>query len=137
MRILETLAIRNFKSIRDQTLKLGPLNVFIGGNGSGKSNLIEVFRFLRAIINEKLGEYTAIKGGADALLYFGRRESPDMTIELTFAGRETSDTYRVHLIGTNDDELVIGSEKASSARADRVVSQPAPGDHGRQQGIRA
>ena len=45
-------AIRNFKSIRDQTLKLGPLNIFIGGNGSGKSNLIEVFRFLHEIVDQ-------------------------------------------------------------------------------------
>src|ERR1700675_4788407 len=100
MRTLETLTIRNFKSIRDQTLKLGPLNIFIGGNGSGKSNLIEVFRFLPAIVEQRLAMYTAIKGGADSLLYFGLRQSPDMTIELTFADRETSDGYRVHLVGT-------------------------------------
>ena len=54
MRTLETLTIRNFKSIRDQTLRLGPLNIFIGGNGSGKSNLIEVFRFLHEIVEQRL-----------------------------------------------------------------------------------
>lgn len=113
MRTLETLTIRNFKSIRDQTLKLGALNVFIGGNGSGKSNLIEVFRFLRAIIDEKLAEYTAIKGGADSLLYFGRRQSPGMTIGVVFADGETSDSYRVDLLGTSDEKLFIGTETAS------------------------
>src|SRR5882762_4608989 len=110
MRTLQTLTIRNFKSIRDQTLKLGPLNVFVGGNVSGKSNLIEVFRFLRAIIDEKLAEYTAIKGGADALLYFGRRESPDITIEVMFAEGESSSGYRVHLLSTSDDKVFIGAE---------------------------
>lgn len=59
MRTLETLAIRNFKSIRDQTLRLGALNIFIGGNGSGKSNLIEVFRFLREIVEQRLAMYWA------------------------------------------------------------------------------
>jgi predicted ATPase len=34
MRTLDKLTIKNFKSIREQTLALGPLNVFIGGNGS-------------------------------------------------------------------------------------------------------
>ena len=38
MRMLENLIIKNFKSIRDQTLALGSLNIFIGGNGAGKSN---------------------------------------------------------------------------------------------------
>jgi len=58
MRTLEKLTIKNFKSIREQTLALGPLNVFIGGNGAGKSNLIEVFRFLREIVNQNLAGYT-------------------------------------------------------------------------------
>jgi predicted ATPase len=112
MRTLETLTIRNFKSIRDQTLKLGPLNVFIGGNGSGKSNLIEVFRLLRAIVDEKLAEYTAIKGGADTLLYFGRKQSASMMINVTFADLETSDGYIVYLVGTQNDGLAIGTEPA-------------------------
>jgi predicted ATPase len=115
MRTLQTLSIRNFKSIRDQTLKLGPLNVFIGGNGSGKSNLIEVFRFLHEIVEQRLAKYTAIKGGADSLLYFGRRQSPDMSIEVTFADLETSDSYRVYLIGTQNDVLVVGTETASES----------------------
>ena len=51
MRTLEKLTIKNFKSIREQTLALGRLNVLIGANGSGKSNLIEAFRFLREIVS--------------------------------------------------------------------------------------
>ena len=73
MRTLEKLTIKSFKSIREQTLALGRLNVFIGGNGAGKSNLIEVFRFLREIVNQNLADYTGIKGGANTLLYFGRK----------------------------------------------------------------
>ncbi|HEV2682577.1 MAG TPA: AAA family ATPase, partial [Rhodanobacter sp.] len=68
MRTLEKLTIKNYKSIRDQSLELGPLNLFIGGNGTGKSNLISVFRFLREIVTQNLAGYTAQKGGADALL---------------------------------------------------------------------
>lgn len=40
--ILRDVTIRNFKAIRDsQRLKLTPLTVLIGNNGSGKSSLIE------------------------------------------------------------------------------------------------
>ena len=84
MRTLEKLTIKNFKSIREQTLALGRLNVFIGGNGAGKSNLIGVFRFLREIVNQNLAGYTGIKGGADSLLYFGRKRSPEMSFRLEF-----------------------------------------------------
>jgi predicted ATPase len=48
MRKLEKLTIRHFKSIRDQTLELNALNVLIAANGSGKSNLVQAFRFPRA-----------------------------------------------------------------------------------------
>jgi ABC-type uncharacterized transport system ATPase subunit len=47
MRTLQRPTVTNFKSIREQELLLQTLNVFIGGNGSGKSNLIDVFRFLK------------------------------------------------------------------------------------------
>ncbi len=121
MRTLETLTIRNFKSIRDQTLKLGPLNVFVGGNGSGKSNLIEVFRFLRAIVDKKLAEYTAIKGGADALLYFGRRESPDMSFSIEFGEMGISHRYEIKLLGADDDALVIAGERVFYHEKNRYV----------------
>ena len=39
---LSSVAIKNFKAIRNSgTVKLTPLTVFIGNNGSGKSSLIE------------------------------------------------------------------------------------------------
>lgn len=112
MRTLEKLAIRNFKSIREQELRLGPLNVFIGGNGSGKSNLVEVFRFLREIVDENLGRYTATTGGADVLLHFGRKTSSSLRIALQFGEEDTASSYEVTLTGTPADELIVSSEKS-------------------------
>src|SRR5262249_55442587 len=102
----------NFKSIREQTLKLGPLNVLIGGNGSGKSNLVQVFRFLREIVTKNLANYTLRKGGADSLLYFGRKRSSRMSFHLEFSSGSTSNAYLVELEGTDKDELFIASETA-------------------------
>ncbi len=39
--MLENLHIKNFKSIADESIDLGRINVFIGENGSGKSNILE------------------------------------------------------------------------------------------------
>jgi len=112
MRTLEKLTIKNFKSIREQTLALGRLNVFIGGNGAGKSNLIGAFRFLREIVNQNLASYVGIKGGADTLLYFGKKKSPEMSFFLEFGEWNTANAYSVKLRGTDDDGLVIGEEMA-------------------------
>lgn len=112
MRTLERLTIKNFKSIREQTLALKQLNIFIGGNGTGKSNLIGVFRFLREIVTQNLAGYTAIKGGADNLLYFGRKKSPEMELFLEFGEGDISNAYKVTLRGTDDNSLFISQETA-------------------------
>jgi predicted ATPase len=126
MQMLEQITIENFKSIRRQSLVLGPLNLFIGGNGAGKSNFIGAFRLLREIANQNLEQYTAIKGGADSLLYFGRRQSPKMSFRLTFSDSDVpsvSHGYNVGLSGTDDGSLNIADEFALYHERDKY---PAP-----------
>ena len=113
MRTLQRLKVTNFKSIREQELQLQPLNVFIGGNGAGKSNLISVFTLLKAIVDRNLANYTQKRGGADTLLYHGRKRSPEMEIEVEFGEGETSNGYTVRLAGTDEDTLFIANETAS------------------------
>ena len=111
MRRLSSIRIENFKSIRDQTLELGDLNVLIGGNGSGKSNLIEVFRFLRELVGQNLSQFTLRKGGADNLLHFGRARSPFMTVAVRFDEPAFANGYEVRLGGTDEDTLFVEHEK--------------------------
>jgi predicted ATPase len=47
--MIEQITIKNFKSFKDVTLKLGPLNIFIGPNASGKSNFFDALRVLQGI----------------------------------------------------------------------------------------
>lgn len=42
--MLTTLAISNYRSIRDLVMPLGALNLVTGANGSGKSNLYRALR---------------------------------------------------------------------------------------------
>ncbi len=51
MRLLTGLRVKNFKSIRDVKIELGQLNVFIGENGVGKSNLLEAIGMLSMAIS--------------------------------------------------------------------------------------
>ena len=48
--MLNRLQIRNFKSIVHTDLRFGRVNVFIGANGSGKSNLLEAVGVLSACL---------------------------------------------------------------------------------------
>jgi len=46
--MIEKIHIQNFKSIYDLEIEVGRVNVFIGENGSGKSNLLEALVFVSA-----------------------------------------------------------------------------------------
>lgn len=70
---LETIKVQGFKSIRELEFSLRPLNILIGANGCGKSNILGVFAFLRAIVERHLQMYVARAGGVDRILYFGQK----------------------------------------------------------------
>ncbi len=48
MAIIDEITIKGFKSIQDQTVSLGQMNVLIGTNGAGKSNFLEAIAMLSA-----------------------------------------------------------------------------------------
>ena len=54
---IQSFRLQNFKAVRDSgTVKFGPLTVFIGNNGSGKSSLIEGLETFRDIVLHGLDE---------------------------------------------------------------------------------
>ena len=48
--MLTSLRIQNFRSIRDASVKLGQVNLFIGPNNSGKSNFLKGINFISQLI---------------------------------------------------------------------------------------
>lgn len=68
--MIETLRIESFKSIAKAQLDLGQVNVFIGANGSGKSNLLEALALLSAAASGKVDQSTLIWRGARASGYY-------------------------------------------------------------------
>ena len=116
MAAVQKIQIQGFKSIRDQELELGPLNVFIGGNGAGKSNLVGVFHFLRQVYRQDLQTYAGQAGGANAILHYGRKQTPRLSIRVEFPtspSGETVNIYEFNLVPTDDDRFLFEKEKSS------------------------
>lgn len=104
MAALDWITVEGFKSIkRIERLALEPINVVIGSNGSGKSNLIGVFSFLREIRSGRLREYVIRAGGADKILHFGSRMTPAVMMHISFGGEINQ--YEISLTTTSGDEL--------------------------------
>ncbi|MBN2003743.1 MAG: AAA family ATPase [Anaerolineae bacterium] len=115
MSALDHISIRGYKSIRELDLDLRPLNVFIGPNGAGKSNLIGVFELLNQIVRGNLQVFIGEAGGADALLYFGRKTTGAIDLALTFFAQEAQEhlrnSYHCRLLPTADDTLIFTAEE--------------------------
>jgi predicted ATPase len=107
---LDSISIKGFRSIREiEALELRPINVLIGANGSGKSNFVGVFSFLNSIRQGRLRDYTAQRGGADRILHFGPRTTPEMELSLSF--NQERNGYNLTLSSTDMDEFYVQDEE--------------------------
>ena len=108
---LDYISIHGFKSIKAlEKLTLGPINVIIGANGSGKSNLIGAFAFLHALREGNLSNYVSKSGGAGNILHFGPKATPSMRFHVSFD--DEMNQYSISLDATNDDRLFVSAESS-------------------------
>ncbi len=105
-RPIDKLRIQGFKSLQDVELELGKLNVLIGPNGAGKSNLISYFEMLREMAEERLQFWTGKRGGADRVLTFGAKQTPQLSSKITSG----ESSYEFTLEHTDDDRFVFVRE---------------------------
>ncbi len=108
---LTRIGVGKFKSIKDlQPLEIRPVNVFIGANGAGKSNLISLLRLLSAISEHNLQEFVGRAGGPNALLYYGVKQTQAMWVSLEFEAKTGRALYNFWLKDTAADSLVFSPE---------------------------
>lgn len=86
--MINKIVVKGYKSIKEQAVELLPINILIGGNGIGKSNFISIFTLIRNLYEQNLQNYILTKGGADCLLYMGKKETEHIGFDLFFAKRD-------------------------------------------------
>ena len=92
---LDKLTIRGFKSIRElKDFEMKNLNIFVGANGAGKSNLISFFQMLKAQAANSLRLYMVDNGGVGDILHHGREITKKIEFETYFG----SNLYRFSIV---------------------------------------
>lgn len=114
---LERIKVSGFKSIRMLDLELRPINVLIGANGSGKSNLLEVFPLAHAVRTGREERYSRLRGGADRALHFGSKHTSEICIELRLSG---GTAYSATLVPSDNDRLLTVEESLSSGEGAEI-----------------
>ncbi|NLF06929.1 MAG: AAA family ATPase [Pirellulaceae bacterium] len=110
MAFLNQIIIKGFKSIRDMTLELRPLNILIGANGAGKSNLVLFFKMLNEMMGGRLQQFIATSGRAQSILHFGPKITPQVSAILQFTVDNGIETYQIRMFHAAGDTLVFAEE---------------------------
>lgn len=108
--MIRYLNIQGFKSIKEMELELMPVNVFIGSNGAGKSNLITFFKLLDALYARRFQRFVK-EEKADNILYFGRKTTDNIYGKLIFSKDDiNNNSFFFKIEQDNQGGLYIGEE---------------------------
>ncbi len=80
--LLAKLSTRNYRCLADLSLELGPVNVFFGANGSGKSTILDTIWFFRDCAIHGVEDASASRGHGIGLLWEGADDGEPLTITL-------------------------------------------------------
>jgi predicted ATPase len=127
---IRKISISGFKSIRElRGFELRDLNVIIGANGSGKSNLVQLFQMLMAMSRKGLQKFVLENGGADNFLHNGPKNTPAISMEFEFMSdsqfSKGSNFYRFELTPTVEDTFLVSEERKYVTTNWRPYGSPA------------
>ncbi len=123
MQFLKSITIKGFKSIRDQRLTLNKINLLVGANGAGKSNLVAQFRMLNFMLTEGLQKFVGQSGGASSLLFLGPKTTLQMEVSLEFESDTGESGYSMRLSHAAQDTLIFADEAYSFLGEGRKIPQ--------------
>ncbi len=99
------MQLKNWKNFASCNVDLSNRVFLVGPNAAGKSNLLDVFRFLRDLASPGGGFQEAIRrrGGVNAIRCLAARRDPTIELRVTVQARETSPRWE-YALGFNQDQ---------------------------------
>jgi predicted ATPase len=113
--LLEQITVKNLLSFRDATVDLGPLNILVGENTAGKTNLIEAISLLQALPGD-LRAAIVRGGGIRYWLWLGAGAvSPVASLSCRAKYEAESASVDYNLAISDDNGMAVLSESLSGA----------------------
>ena len=102
---ISRIKLVNWKNFKHIDVKLGKRVFIVGPNASGKSNLLDAFRFLRDIAMPGGGLQKSItdRGGLSLIRCLGARKNPRIEFEVTFESDAASKDVWIYSIGISQE----------------------------------
>lgn len=124
-RLIEKIRLRNILSFGDkgEEITLEPLNIIIGQNASGKSNLVDVIKLFRSLPQEKgLIKFVSRNGGISEWLWKGKSRIDSAVVEITLKGlRGNIIVYELEFGDSLFQRLEIYNEKLKDTKNEKPL----------------
>jgi predicted ATPase len=103
--IISRLILQNWKNFKELDVKLQDRMIIVGANASGKSNLLDVFRFLRDIAKPGGGLQKAVtdRGGITKIRSLAARKNPNVEIEVQLSEFDSNSVDWRYAIGIKQE----------------------------------
>jgi predicted ATPase len=126
--MVKTIHVRNFKSLKDISLQLGLRNVLVGPNMAGKSNFIDVFRFLARMVLPAMGTYglpNAVQtmGGFSELVWKGGESN---LISICLEGEFPADDLPQSNLSWHYELSIVGDQWGNVTVQDELLTVSGP-----------
>lgn len=99
--MITRVEIQEFKSIRSMTINLGRINLFLGANGAGKSNILEALGIVSAavygIVDDESLQRRGVRPGVPRLYKTSNKAFP-RSQQITFSVSNKECEYRISLL---------------------------------------
>lgn len=111
--MIHRLQVKNYRSLANIDVTLEPLTVFVGHNGSGKSNLVDVLRFVQDALRLGLDAAIVNRHGMSVLRRWSDKGRPyDVEITLNIETDSVTGSY----------SFTLGSERRGEYRVKREAT---------------
>lgn len=123
---LKKVTISGFKSISSRyplSIELGNINILLGANGSGKSNIISFFKMLNFMMSGSFQLFIEKAGTSQVFLNYGSKHTSIIKGEMCFESKTHIDNYTFQLTHAAPDRLIINSEEILWGAKDRNQPQ--------------
>ncbi|MDD1685471.1 ATP-binding protein [Methanoregula sp.] len=122
------LKAKNWRNFQDVDISLQDITFLIGPNASGKSNFIDIFRFLHDIVVIGLQKAITTRGGMSKIRCLSARRYPDIEIEIHLGERyDQSPTWiyslRIMQEGRRKHQHLVRSEVIVK-EGKRILNRP-------------
>ena len=118
------ISISGYKSISPDfpvNIKFEKVNILLGANGSGKTNIISFFKMLNSMIFGEFQRFVETVGTSQVFLHNGKKYTQKVEGKLHFKSETHINRYEFELTPATPDRLIINSEKIEWGNKDRKL----------------